>query len=167
MSVTVEAPIAANAAAVMIAEVAVGRRHTCARTAGGRVWCWGDNAAGQVQAGAGPMVSHPTTLEAHEAGSLSAGGAHTCGLRDEQAICWGSNRDGQLGNADHGAREVVIAAKRFASHPRARHDPRCRVDHRDCSPSRSPAHLANRTRSEEHTSELQSHHDLVCRLLLE
>src|SRR5437773_8084258 len=25
----------------------------------------------------------------------------------------------------------------------------------------------NRTRSEEHTSELQSHHDLVCRLLLE
>jgi len=114
-SVTVEAPIAANAAAVMIAEVAVGRRHTCARTAGGRVWCWGDNAAGQVQAGAGPMVSHPTTLEAHEAGSLSAGGAHTCGLRDEQAICWGSNRDGQLGNADHGAREVVIAAKRFAS----------------------------------------------------
>ena len=34
------------------------------------------------------------------------------------------------------------------------------------------AHLAGRTdveiiRSEEHTSELQSHHDLVCRLLLE
>src|SRR6266540_5935067 len=29
--------------------------------------------------------------------------------------------------------------------------------------SRRPA----RTRSEEHTSELQSHHDLVCRLLLE
>src|SRR5215468_12325972 len=30
-------------------------------------------------------------------------------------------------------------------------------------PARPPA----RTRSEEHTSELQSHHDLVCRLLLE
>src|SRR6266540_2403044 len=27
--------------------------------------------------------------------------------------------------------------------------------------------LANGVRSEEHTSELQSHHDLVCRLLLE
>src|SRR5437773_10634271 len=32
--------------------------------------------------------------------------------------------------------------------------------------SESPATHA-RTRSEEHTSELQSHHDLVCRLLLE
>src|SRR5471032_3521219 len=42
-------------------------------------------------------------------------------------------------------------------------------------PSRAPRHAASRrsslrprpTRSEEHTSELQSHHDLVCRLLLE
>src|SRR5437667_278641 len=30
-----------------------------------------------------------------------------------------------------------------------------------------PAARINNTRSEEHTSELQSHHDLVCRLLLE
>src|SRR3970282_1278094 len=30
-----------------------------------------------------------------------------------------------------------------------------------------PAELSARHRSEEHTSELQSHHDLVCRLLLE
>src|SRR5215468_12779365 len=38
----------------------------------------------------------------------------------------------------------------------------------DCqsSPS-SPATRSSRCRSEEHTSELQSHHDLVCRLLLE
>src|SRR5437773_7543169 len=30
-----------------------------------------------------------------------------------------------------------------------------------------PFHSISRGRSEEHTSELQSHHDLVCRLLLE
>src|SRR5437773_3199573 len=30
-----------------------------------------------------------------------------------------------------------------------------------------PSPMINRPRSEEHTSELQSHHDLVCRLLLE
>src|SRR5437773_7727103 len=30
-----------------------------------------------------------------------------------------------------------------------------------------PCNHKGRTRSEEHTSELQSHHDLVCRLLLE
>src|SRR5437667_8459409 len=31
----------------------------------------------------------------------------------------------------------------------------------------SKPHLSGRIRSEEHTSELQSHHELVCRLLLE
>src|SRR5437773_8732685 len=35
------------------------------------------------------------------------------------------------------------------------------------SPSPARRWGANRVRSEEHTSELQSHHDLVCRLLLE
>src|SRR5437588_4719541 len=44
---------------------------------------------------------------------------------------------------------------RAASH----HDAACRRDHR-----RRARHA---TRSEEHTSELQSHSDLVCRLLLE
>src|SRR5437667_9241745 len=33
--------------------------------------------------------------------------------------------------------------------------------------ARKPTSAAIPTRSEEHTSELQSHHDLVCRLLLE
>src|SRR5260221_14721939 len=37
-----------------------------------------------------------------------------------------------------------------------------------CSPGIScPRRRVNRSRSEEHTSELQSHSDLVCRLLLE
>src|SRR5437667_6323651 len=38
-----------------------------------------------------------------------------------------------------------------------------------CVPAGTPvdALLARMRRSEEHTSELQSHHDLVCRLLLE
>src|SRR3989475_8877249 len=37
----------------------------------------------------------------------------------------------------------------------------------DVAPPRVPAVLANRKRSEEHTSELQSQSNLVCRLLLE
>src|SRR5437773_9636228 len=35
------------------------------------------------------------------------------------------------------------------------------------TPFGRPASRASEDRSEEHTSELQSHHDLVCRLLLE
>src|SRR5437773_6751354 len=54
-----------------------------------------------------------------------------------------------------------------------------RYEHEDGMPFRSvrrqcdelestvPRKTAKRARSEEHTSELQSHHDLVCRLLLE
>src|SRR6266851_8760907 len=37
----------------------------------------------------------------------------------------------------------------------------------DPQPARGPGRGALGPRSEEHTSELQSHHDLVCRLLLE
>src|SRR5437773_8856350 len=36
-----------------------------------------------------------------------------------------------------------------------------------CSRQPPRAQVAGQDRSEEHTSELQSHHDLVCRLLLE
>src|SRR5438034_3808054 len=41
---------------------------------------------------------------------------------------------------------------------------RCTLAHGDAGPTKETANLA---RSEEHTSELQSHSDLVCRLLLE
>src|SRR5437667_7740433 len=42
-----------------------------------------------------------------------------------------------------------------------------RVVRIECAPLRPSAGAAEYARSEEHTSELQSHHDLVCRLLLE
>src|SRR5438034_3427154 len=47
-------------------------------------------------------------------------------------------------------------------HRRLRPAPRRRRDRRG-----GTRHFAERRRSEEHTSELQSHSDLVCRLLLE
>src|SRR6266540_7306603 len=47
--------------------------------------------------------------------------------------------------------------------PRSRHTYRRRIRGRPPPPRPGP----RGARSEEHTSELQSHHDLVCRLLLE
>src|SRR5471032_664759 len=44
--------------------------------------------------------------------------------------------------------------------------PRTRMTHAAGDRSKKPA-WGSRPRSEEHTSELQSHHELVCRLLLE
>src|SRR5437773_6452116 len=70
-----------------------------------------------------------------------------------------------------------MTASRPARAPLSLHDAlpicslaRC-VTNRSVSPSRSTSPQATPmfpwARSEEHTSELQSHHDLVCRLLLE
>src|SRR5437773_7560832 len=41
------------------------------------------------------------------------------------------------------------------------------IVHEVTQPAQPPGRLSEPPRSEEHTSELQSHHDLVCRLLLE
>src|SRR5438034_10953549 len=52
---------------------------------------------------------------------------------------------------------------RSGRQPAARERRGAHPDHRSLAPARGFEHL----RSEEHTSELQSHSDLVCRLLLE
>src|SRR5437773_8302849 len=54
--------------------------------------------------------------------------------------------------------------------PQARQHPgnvEVQVRHRRCQQADLAPPEKQRQRSEEHTSELQSHHDLVCRLLLE
>jgi alpha-tubulin suppressor-like RCC1 family protein len=73
--------------------------HTCARTGSGAVYCWGDNASGELGDGTGTARLVPTAV----AGGLrfvdiSAGGGHTCGVTDVgAAYCWGYNFSGQLG----------------------------------------------------------------------
>src|SRR5260370_41387262 len=55
-----------------------------------------------------------------------------------------------------------------ADHPPCRRRARLRpLEGRDPSRHQAGEHLHGRPRSEEHTSELQSHLNLVCRLLLE
>src|SRR5437773_667637 len=63
-----------------------------------------------------------------------------------------------------GARRVQRAADRLPADPRP---PRSRQSHAPNLRWRGPRAAGRGHRSEEHTSELQSHHDLVCRLLLE
>ncbi|HET9934548.1 MAG TPA: hypothetical protein VFQ35_27780 [Polyangiaceae bacterium] len=89
-------------------QVAAGGAHACAKLASGRVFCWGENSAGQLGVGdrlrrRGDPSDLP--LEAVELGSpalsVVTGGAHTCALLEGGVVkCWGENAAGQLGQGD-------------------------------------------------------------------
>lgn len=87
-----------------VVEVAAGDYHTCARTSGGQVWCWGRNAMGQLGNGAVLDSSVPVTV-VDAAGQPIAGTSrlgtgmwHSCAVRGGTALCWGRNHRGQLGD---------------------------------------------------------------------
>ena len=70
----------------VVAQIAVGDRHICARTVEGGVRCWGSNNVGQssVPADLGPVAQ------------LGVGESHSCVLTvGGEARCWGSNIAGQ------------------------------------------------------------------------
>jgi len=75
--------------------------HTCGLTAGGEVWCWGNNQSGQIAPPeAGMEITTPRPIITEERFvDIAAGWHHTCGLTaDGEVWCWGNNFSGQLGN---------------------------------------------------------------------
>ncbi len=85
-----------------IRQVSAGTRHTCALDAEGHVWCWGENATGQL--GDGSRVDHDAPVRVRAlppARSIAAGDGSTCAAtRDGEVYCWGANAVGQLGNGE-------------------------------------------------------------------
>jgi alpha-tubulin suppressor-like RCC1 family protein len=93
--------------------VTTGQGHTCAIRSG-QLWCWGDNTQGQTGRGAVTIVEGtepggeiPETGDVPERvgegsdwSDISAGLAHSCGVRSGQQFCWGANGQGQLGLGD-------------------------------------------------------------------
>lgn len=93
----------------MITRVGVGSAHSCALNTAGHVWCWGDNAFGQlgVEVGGNSLTAGaPVVLPASgRARDIAVGYQHTCALLTEGSVsCWGQNVSGQVGGI-------------FASHP--------------------------------------------------
>ncbi|MBL8625785.1 MAG: hypothetical protein JNK64_31015 [Myxococcales bacterium] len=86
-----------------VVELAAGASHACARTDVGALWCWGENARGQVGTDSGGMpVRTPVqvTLPATTVRAIAAARVHTCALGADQIVyCWGENESGQLGFA--------------------------------------------------------------------
>jgi alpha-tubulin suppressor-like RCC1 family protein len=70
-----------------VVDVATGAAGGCARTLDRQVWCWGRGV------GVTPALRSGITA----ADAIAAGRAHACALSRGRVLCWGDNRDGQLG----------------------------------------------------------------------
>ncbi len=79
--------------------LASGDRLTCARTADGRLFCWGWNGDGELGNGSTMPSRVPTRVRTDiPFGFHSVGSRHACALDSlGAAYCWGSNSSGQLG----------------------------------------------------------------------
>lgn len=74
-----------------------GSVHTCARLVDGSVWCWGDNAFGQLGDGTTTPRVNPTRVGLDEVTQLELGDFTTCAVSRRTVFCWGRNDFGQLG----------------------------------------------------------------------
>jgi alpha-tubulin suppressor-like RCC1 family protein/endonuclease/exonuclease/phosphatase family metal-dependent hydrolase len=96
--------------------LAAGGEHTCVVNRDGEVWCWGQNAYGQVGNGdRGPGPKAPMQVGSRtDWQSVAAGGADTCGIRQSgKLFCWGLNNEGQLGVGD---KKVKTEPKKVAGY---------------------------------------------------
>ncbi len=80
--------------------LSLGFSHTCAKTHGGQVFCWGSNSGGQLGVDwSTPSSAVPVEISSGPVfQSIGAGTNHSCAVSDGGfAYCWGNNNRGQLG----------------------------------------------------------------------
>jgi alpha-tubulin suppressor-like RCC1 family protein len=94
-----------------VAEIGGGLLHSCARTAGGAVWCWGSNQAGQLGSDSADPSLEPVAVPAlAPVRELSSGGSHVCAIDgDHRLWCWGDNSSGQIGSNAAGMQRTPVA----------------------------------------------------------
>ncbi len=99
------ARMAQGAGGAGVTAVSIGERHGCALTATHRVFCWGNDDAGEL---GDPSLSRrlaPHAVPAvTSATAIAAGVGYTCALEGDGTVaCWGADDTGQLGDGNAGA----------------------------------------------------------------
>jgi cysteine-rich repeat protein len=85
-------------------QVAVGDNHTCAVRVDSTLWCWGNNASGQLRLASTKNRLSPANVGGTAWNRVSCGQSHSCSLRTDGSLsCWGNNSSGQLGDSTIGA----------------------------------------------------------------
>jgi alpha-tubulin suppressor-like RCC1 family protein len=80
-----------------VVALACGSLHTCALTADGHVWCWGDD--GFHQLGKDNGTSAPREAPVVSVAAIGTGDFHTCAVTTSgDAYCWGKGDNGQIGD---------------------------------------------------------------------
>ena len=104
-------PTAVAAGGTTFTSVSLGQQHVCAVATGGAMYCWGNNASGQLGEGTNTSRTAPTALgDGRVYGSVTVGDAHSCGLTvANAAFCWGAGGSGQLGQGSTASLAVPTA----------------------------------------------------------
>src|SRR5262249_22959156 len=82
-------------------ELAIGGYHSCVRLVDGKMYCWGNNAQGQLGLNSTTSYYTPQVVVSNPvvgwSATMTAGYDFTCARDDQGVFCWGSNSWGQLG----------------------------------------------------------------------
>jgi alpha-tubulin suppressor-like RCC1 family protein len=79
--------------------ISAGEDHNCVIKANGTLWCWGNNANGQLGDGTTVLKTSPVQVGTDTNWAKVDGGPdHTCAIKTNGTLwCWGDNGDGELG----------------------------------------------------------------------
>jgi alpha-tubulin suppressor-like RCC1 family protein len=94
-----------------VAEITAGPDHTCARTSGGGLKCWGEGNRGQLGNGNGYSYV-PVDVVGVQSGAtgISVGAYHSCApTAAGDVLCWGENSSGQIGDGTRRRRSTPVA----------------------------------------------------------
>jgi alpha-tubulin suppressor-like RCC1 family protein len=100
-----KSPVGTVEQCACVASLDGGTHHTCAAKLSGSVFCWGDNASGQL--GDNSTMDRQLPVQVKLSGTtvlagivqVANGDFHSCALKSDGTVwCWGRNAQGQLGD---------------------------------------------------------------------